>query len=66
MDGCVLPSQYAIDYESLLSAAREYSGVEVTQYLREELPFKWRDAFQLSLVPAPVPQKENGSEPSRF
>jgi hypothetical protein len=27
MDGCVLPSQHAIEYEFLLSAAREYSGV---------------------------------------
>jgi hypothetical protein len=50
MDGCVLPSQYAIDYESLLSAARKYSGVEFAQLLCEELPFKWRDAYVSSVA----------------
>lgn len=52
MDSCVLPSQYAIDYESLLSAARECSGVEVTRFLREELPLKWRDAYVSSVARA--------------
>jgi hypothetical protein len=45
MNGCALPSQCAIDYESLLSAARGYGGLEANQFLREELPLTWRDAY---------------------
>jgi hypothetical protein len=51
-NGCVLPSQYAIDYESMLSTAPEGSGANAGHFLREELPFKWRDAYVGSVARA--------------
>jgi hypothetical protein len=51
-NGCALPSQHAIDYEFLLSDAREYSDLEVTQFLREELPLKWRETYVVSVARA--------------
>ena len=35
-DNCALPSQYAIDYESLLSTALAGNGTNAAQFLREE------------------------------
>jgi hypothetical protein len=37
----VLPLQHVIDYEALLSALRD--GANAAQFLRDELPFMWRD-----------------------
>jgi len=42
---CKLPSQYAIDYEALLSVARAEGGTHLALYLRDQLPFKWRDLY---------------------
>jgi len=42
---CMLPSQYAVDYEALLSAARAESETNVALILREQLLFKWRDLY---------------------
>jgi hypothetical protein len=42
---CILPSQYAVDYEALLAAARAESETNVALILREQLLFKWRDLY---------------------
>jgi len=47
---CRLPSQYAVDYEELLSAAREESGVNVALFLREHLLSKWRDLYAATVA----------------
>jgi hypothetical protein len=44
-NGCMLPSQYAVDYETLLSAARTESGANIALFLQDHLPFKWRDVY---------------------
>ncbi len=44
-NGCRLPSQYAVDYEALLSAARAESETCAALILREQLLFKWRDLY---------------------
>jgi hypothetical protein len=41
----MLPSQYAVDYEGLLTAARAESETNAAMILRERLPFKWRDLY---------------------
>lgn len=42
---CLLPSQYAVDYEELLAAARAESETNAALILREQLLFKWRDLY---------------------
>jgi len=44
----VLPLQHVIDYEALLSALAD--GSNATQFLREELPFRWRDLYVSSVA----------------
>jgi hypothetical protein len=41
----MLPSQYGVDYEALLSAARAESETNVALILREQLLSKWRDLY---------------------
>jgi hypothetical protein len=41
----MLPSQYAVDYESLLAAARAECAVSLALFLQEHLPFQWRDVY---------------------
>jgi hypothetical protein len=36
--------RYAIDYQTVLSAARTEGGANIAPFLSEKLPFKWRDA----------------------
>ena len=43
--GCILPSEYVIDYEALLSAAAAESGTNIPFLLREQLSYKWRDLY---------------------
>ena len=52
MAGCLLPSQYAIDSEALLSSAPAGIGANAAQFLREELPFKWRETYVGSVARA--------------
>jgi hypothetical protein len=42
---CGLPSQHAIDYEVLLSAARAESEMNLTSILKKHLLSKWRDLY---------------------
>ena len=44
-NGCMLPSQYAVDYEALLSTALAEGETNVASVLREQLLFKWRDLY---------------------
>ncbi len=44
-EGCTIPPQYAIDYEALLSTAREECQTSMVSFLRERLLLKWRDAY---------------------
>jgi hypothetical protein len=44
-DGCMLPSQYAVDYEGLLSAARAESGANIALFLQGQLPLAWRNVY---------------------
>jgi hypothetical protein len=44
-DSCILPSQYAVDYESLLAAARAECSVNLALSLQKHLPFQWRDLY---------------------
>jgi hypothetical protein len=46
---CKFPSQCEIDYASLLSAARAEGGTNLPLYLREQLPFKWRDVYMATV-----------------
>ena len=39
----MLPLHRLIDYESLLSALPD--GANAVQFLRDELPFRWRDLY---------------------
>ncbi len=41
----MLPSRYAIDYEAVLSAAREQSAVNTALVLRKRLPSVWREVY---------------------
>ena len=43
-DGRILPSEYVIDYDALLSAAAE-SGTNIPLFLRENLKRKWCDLY---------------------
>jgi hypothetical protein len=45
-----LPPSYAMDYEALLSTARAESGTNIALFLREHLPFKWRDLYVASVA----------------
>lgn len=42
---CTLPSQYAVDYEALLSAARAESEPNAAFFRREQFLFKWSDLY---------------------
>ena len=42
---CTLPSQYAVDYEALLSIALAEGKTNVVSALREQLLSKWRDLY---------------------
>jgi len=44
----VLPLQRVIDYESRLSALPD--GANAVQFLRDELPFRWRDLYVSSVA----------------
>lgn len=44
-DRYMVPSQYAVDYEALLSVALAESDTNVASILREELLFRWRDLY---------------------
>jgi len=50
---CVLPPQYKIDCDSLLSAAQQESGTNISSFLQQRLPLKWRDAY-VSTIPRPT------------
>jgi len=50
---CVLPSQYKIDYDSLLSTARSESGTNLSLFLQQQLPLKWRDVYEAT-IPRPA------------
>jgi len=41
----MLPPQYKIDYELLLSTAQSESGTNISLFLQQQLPFKWRDVY---------------------
>src|SRR6266481_3254744 len=49
----MLPPQYKIDYDLLLSSARLESGTNIPLFLQEQLPFKWRDAY-VATIPRPT------------
>jgi len=49
----MLPSQYRIDYDSLLSLAALEPGTNLSLFLQQQLPFLWRDAY-LSTIPRPT------------
>jgi hypothetical protein len=40
-----LPHQHALDYESLLHDARLEGATKVSLYLRQHLPFRWRNLY---------------------
>jgi hypothetical protein len=42
---CLLPTQYVIDYESLLHASLAESGTNISVFLHEHLPRKWSDVY---------------------
>jgi len=42
---CLLPSQYAVDYDVVLSSARAEGVIDVARFLQEQLPLHWRDAY---------------------
>jgi hypothetical protein len=42
---CVLPLQYAVDYESLLAAVRAEGETNILFLLREQLPVAWRNSY---------------------
>ena len=44
-----LPSKYALDYEFVLHEARAESATNLVAYLRQHLPFKWRDLYVAAL-----------------
>jgi len=44
-----IPSQQALDYKALLREARVECGTSVVAYLRQHLPFKWRDLYVATL-----------------
>ena len=44
----VLPLRHVIDYEPLLSALPD--GANAAQFLRDELPFRWRDLYVSSVA----------------
>ncbi|HSS97122.1 MAG TPA: hypothetical protein VLK33_08835 [Terriglobales bacterium] len=45
----MLPSEYRIDYELLMCAARLESGANISLFLQEQLPLKWRDAYMATI-----------------
>lgn len=45
--------QYAVDYEGLLSTARSESSTNIVFFLRQHLPFLWRDLY-VAAVPHPT------------
>ena len=47
---CMLPSQYAVDYDALLAAARAESETNAAFVLREQLLFKWRDLYMATVA----------------
>lgn len=49
-DRCVLPSQYTMDYEAVLSAARAEAGANVALFLSERLLSKWREQYVRTAV----------------
>jgi hypothetical protein len=53
-NGCMLRSQYAVDYEGLLTAARAESETNAAMILRERLPFKWRDLYVSTVAHTPT------------
>ena len=44
-----LPLQHALDYEAVLHEARVESTTNLVAYLRQHLPFKWRDLYVAAL-----------------
>jgi hypothetical protein len=46
---CVLPSAYKIDYASLLSAAQSESATNLSLFLQQQLPLKWRDVYAATM-----------------
>ena len=46
----LLPSRYAIDYESLMCAALAESGANLVLFLQEHLPLVWRDLYVKSVA----------------
>ena len=47
----MLPAQYKIDYDTLLSTAD--STTNLSQFLQQQLPEKWREAYA-STIPRPA------------
>ena len=46
----MLPSEHKIDYELLVSAARLESGANISLFLQEQLPFRWRDVYVATIL----------------
>lgn len=44
-DSSAPPSQHLIDYGALLSTAPEHYAAELAEFLGQELPVRWRDAY---------------------
>jgi hypothetical protein len=44
-EGYILPSEYVIDYEALLSAAVAESGTNIALFLQGQLPLAWRNVY---------------------
>jgi len=44
-----IPSQHELDYKAVLREARVECGTSLVAYLRQHLPFRWRDVYVATL-----------------
>jgi hypothetical protein len=51
--GRTLSSQYAVDYEALLSTARAEGGANLALFLQGQLPLAWRAAYMKTVAHQP-------------
>jgi hypothetical protein len=49
-ESCVLPKQYAIDYEFLLRTARREGGANILFFLQQHLPLKWNYVYSRTVA----------------
>jgi hypothetical protein len=49
----MLPSEYKIDYELMVSTARLESRADISLFLQEQLPLKWSDVY-VATIPRPT------------